>query len=96
MGNHIAGEVGRSLAAEEGTVPEEGWMRRVSEYSMLVCDAHEWLAGRSCLPVGLLRVLRTAVVVALAGHCVRCAYAIGSGWVVLLGCARSVAVGWLG
>jgi hypothetical protein len=50
----------------------------------------------ACLPVGLLRVLRTAVIVALAGHCVRCAYAIGSGWVVLLGCARSVAVGWLG
>lgn len=42
--------------------------------------------------VGLLRVLRTAVVVALAGHCVRCAYAMGSGWVVLLGCARSAAV----
>lgn len=42
--------------------------------------------------VGLLRVLRTAVVVALACHCVRCAYAIGCGWVVLLGCARSAAV----
>lgn len=61
-----------------------------SSYAMRVDNE---VVARTCLPVGLLRVLRTAVVVALAGHCVRCAYAMGSGWVVLLGCARSAAVG---
>lgn len=96
MGNYIAGVVGRSLAAEEGTVPGEDWVRGVSElfnarlrYAWII----SWSRELACLPVGLLRVLRTAVVVALAGHCVRCAYAIGSGWVVLIGCARSAAVG---
>lgn len=63
-----------------------------SSFAMRVDDE---LVARPCLPVGLLRVLRTAVVVALAGHCVRCAYAMGSAWVVLLGCARSAAVSWL-
>lgn len=91
MGIHIAGVVvGRSLA---DTVPEEGCVRRVSEYSILAMRVDNELGARACLPVGLLRVLRAAVVVALAGHCVRCAYAMGSGWVVLLGCARSAAVG---